>query len=358
MAKNLIYPFFTTQIDYKAKTKQVNAFISKFVSDNLSTISSDGFIKRITFGNDKKNEIINIYNADGLMWKKICAQHPVLNISENTKSILNQELMCHYITTGDDNILKFFALRAFTSCYYKAFPKYVVEARMRAALNGLSNKFFIKKYGTLDKALDALLKTYKETYSVRFKKHSDDDIIYLINALITRVNIFVKNVQRVYYNTTDAVFEDKEVMTRESQRITTNDTVVIDNIIKKVYNEELMHGYDTHLIKSIENPGMFNPIMNDIYKTDTESVKKIIEILMYDYLTNNINITIEMMYKDFLKFTFTTRKRSPEYEDIVNDLFTKHVTSGNVKPDRFKIFITKYFAIRLFKVISNVHHNS
>ena len=358
MAKNVIYNFFISQIDFKKKNKPVNDFISKFVSDNMSVISSDGFIKRMTFGNDKKNELIDIYDADNTKWKAIVVAHPVLNISENTKSILNQEIMCHYITNNDHNLLKFMALRIFTSCYYKAFPKYVVEARMKAALNSLSNKFFIKKYGTLDKAIDALLNTYKETYTLRFKKHTDDDIIYLINALVTRVNIFVKNVQRVYYNTTDAVFEDKEVMTRESQRITTNDTIVLENILKKVYGDEMLHGYDTKLIRSIENGPIMIPILVEIYKNDANAVKQMIHILMYDYLENNNNITIEIMYKEFLKFTFSTRKRNPEYDVIVNDLYTKYVTSANIKPDRFKFFLTKYFGIQLFKCISNVHHNN
>lgn len=348
MADNYtIYKFFTSKVDFKSKTKEVEAYISNFFTENIETLTSDGFSKRMVFGASRKTSLLSIYGIDPKEWNLIVKAHPILQIGENVKDLSNQLLIMHYIMTENRLILKFLAVKLFTSKYYRSFPMYIKEAKMKAVIDSLSNKFYIKKHGTLDKALDATVNTYVTTYGDRFHRANDDDIIYVINALSTRVGILVRNVQVKYYNAPDDIgfFEDREVMEKEGKRVTTNDTVVFDNIITTVKSKELSYSFDLAVLRQVKGYE-FKEVMKDIYKNNRNEISDIIQEIMYDYLKNNNTPSLQKAHDEFLKWSFNNRNRGVKLLKLIETLTTTHSIE---KKDLFKDVIIKYYSIKLYK---------
>lgn len=342
-----IMTFFNARVDFNKKSEPVLKFIKQFFTDNIAAISGDGFTVRIVFGDIKRKELLAIYDVNIAEWNELVDSHEILQIGENVKDILNQLLIIHYIKTKNPAFLKFLAIKLFTSKYYKAFPNYMVEARMKAVYNSLSNKFYIKKYGTLDKSLDATINTYLSTYSNRFAKATDDDLIYIINQLSTRVNIFVRNVQDKYYNSPEigAMFEDKEVLDRENKRETTNDTVRYDGIISRVRNQELTYSYDLNTLKQMKGYE-YKDTLNKMYREDKAVIGDIIREVMYDYIRSNNAPSLKQAHDNFVIWSFKNKHRSEELNRLLNGLMKKH----NVESaENLKEVMVRYYSFRLYR---------
>lgn len=350
MAKRDIYNFFMLKVNFKEKSPLVKDYISKFFTDNIDSLSSDGFSKRIIFGRDKRQSLIDIYGVDVREWNEIVKKHPILSIGENVKDVANQLLVMHYIVTGERIYLKFLAVKLFTSKYYRSFPNGIKEAKIKAVIDGLSNKFYIKKHGTLDKSLDATVNTYVTTYATRFNRASDDDLIYIINALSTRVGIFVKNVQNKYYNAPDDIgfFEDREVLEKENKRTTTNDSIIYESVVSTVKKNELSYSVDIATLKSLEGYEYKDVLKNIYNSTDRNSISIIIDEVMNDFLRINNSPSIQKAHDLFLKFSFTNRNRGEKLTKELNVLINKHNITN---PDKFKNVLIKYYSIKLYREI-------
>lgn len=349
MAKNkyLIRDFITGRVDFKKKDAQVIKFIQEFMKFNIQALTGDGFSTRIVFGSSKNDELFDIYGLDKREWNVFANSHETLKYGENIKNPVNNLLLLHYIYSGDLRYLKFLAIKLYTSRYYKAFPKYMDEAKMKATINSLSQKFFIKKYGTLDKSLDATIRTYLNTYSDRFKRMTDDDIIYLINAIATRVDIFVKNVQRKYYNNNDRVYEDKEILDRENLRVTTNDSLVFEGVVQKTIHDEMINGFDNHTLSQAKGLPFKNEFI-EMNKKDKDVLNTLIKDIMYDYLSVNPNASIRDAQNGFARFTIQGRRNGEETKSIISSMANKYLPNdSDNKKKEFYNFLLTYYTIRI-----------
>ena len=355
LSNKSIYEFFTARVDFKSKTEPVLKFIKEFLSQNVETIAGDGFSKRMIFGQAKHDELVAIYGVDKKEWMEFVRNHGQLQYGENMKSITNNLLLIHYLVTRNNDILFFLSIKLFTSKYYRAFPKYIVEPRMKSCINNLNNKFLIKKYGTLNGALNALLQTYKVTYSDRMKTLDDDDIMYLINAVSTRVGIFVRNVQVKYYNTTDAIFQDKEVMDRDNLKTTTNDSIEFENVVQKAYNRELMEGVDMAIWDSLGGfrfRAIFIKFHADNLKT---TVHDMLKSILGTYLSSAENPSMETACKDFLKQAMSTYKYDKDLDATVyNYGISKQLNQKDATT--FKTLVYRYVVIQIFKTMTKSYH--
>lgn len=344
-----IMKFLTDRVNFKAKTRPVKDYIKVFFTDNIDTLSSDGFSKRIVFGSVKRQSLIDIYGIDITEWNAFVKQHTILQIGENVKDIINELLIVHYIIEQDPILLKFLSVKIFTSKYYRSFPIYIKEAKMKAVIDGLSDKFYIKKHGTLDKAIDATVNTYVNTYKKRFLSGKDLDIIYVINALSTRIGILVRNVQVKYYNAPDDIgfFEDKEILEKDNKRSTTNDALMYDKIIDTVKSAELTYNFDLQTLRTIKGYD-YKEVLREIYKNDRPIVTNIIKEVLYDYLRSNPDSTLKDTHDNFLKWSYANRKRGKVLISNLDILVSKYKIE---KPDEFKDIMIKYYSIRLYMVI-------
>lgn len=72
--------------------------------------------------------------------------------------------------------------------------------------NQLSKKYDLTTYGSVIGAIRSVCNTWQTTYSTRFKKFEDGDIVYLIQQLHSRIGSFTHNIAEEYYK----AYEDKD----------------------------------------------------------------------------------------------------------------------------------------------------
>lgn len=301
------------------RTKKTAKFIQDFLKNNIDALMSDGFTKRIVFGNSKNQELLNIYGVDEKEWSIFASKHEVLQWSRNVSNLGNVLLLLHYMNTGDYRIIKFLSIKLFTSRYYKSFPKGIDESRMRATLAKLSKKFFIKKHGSLDKSLDATIKTYLNTYHDRFKQPTDDNVIYLINAIATRIDMFIQNIASKFYeNVTDKAYHDQEILDRDSMRTTTNNTLIFESVVSTTISKDMLNGIDRKLVSQLKLDKYLDDLK--VMHKRRKLVEALIRGIIYDYINAYPDADIKLAKSNIAKFTIQGRRNSDSTKKVINSL--------------------------------------
>lgn len=97
-----------------------------------------------------------------------------------------------------------FSGKFYPSLHYKQYPyppaRYIMEY---VVSNELSKKFLLVVYGNAIGAVRAICRTWLETYKDRFVSLTDEDVVYLIEQLHSRIGSFVINVATEYYKAHD-----------------------------------------------------------------------------------------------------------------------------------------------------------
>lgn len=349
-SKYEISEFFSSRIDFDDKKIQHNVmgFMKRFYSDNIVSLSSDGFTKRIIFGNMKRNELISIYGVSESEYEHFTMNDDLLKYLQNVQDILNVELLMHYYHTKDVSYLKFLSIKLFTWRFFKSFPKYLDEPKMRALINSLSNKFYIKKMGSLDKALDKTIETFLRTYRDRLNDYTDANIIYLVNGLATRVNALVKYIRNRYYDYKGTIYDDVEILDRENMRTTTNDTARYDGIVNQTINTESVNRID--LVSFKQSGGVFadKKIFDAIYRKNFMNVRNLIKTLVNNFVKDNPKVSINDAQNLMIQYIMSNRTNSADIDRLLNDCFT-NIDVSNTKKDELKRLLKKYIAIRIFR---------
>lgn len=117
-----------------------------------------------------------------------------------------------------------FSGKFYPSIHYGRFPtvppsehRHVMEYVIN---NKLSNKFDIKREGSLFGAIRSIVNTWMKSYSSKFTSFTDEDVAYLIQQLHNRIKSFLTNIAEIYYK----VYEDKDFyLSYDSDRTSTND---------------------------------------------------------------------------------------------------------------------------------------
>jgi hypothetical protein len=95
--------------------------------------------------------------------------------------------------------LIYYSCYFYSSLFYKFFPYAPNENIMNYTINNLSNKYKIKKLGSLFKCLEDTVKISHEKYATKLDKGTDEDLAQYILCLKTRVNEFIKNIANEFY---------------------------------------------------------------------------------------------------------------------------------------------------------------
>lgn len=147
-----------------------------------------------------------------------------------------------------------FSGKFYPSLHYRSYhivpAKYVMEYVVN---NRLSKKFDLTVYGNVIGAIKSVGNTWISTYEDRFKNFSDEDGVYLINQLYSRIGSFMKNIATEYYD----AYEDKDSFiaystdSYESDNYHTaeSDVLKVTKCTEKAVNSINAHGADYRICK-------------------------------------------------------------------------------------------------------------
>lgn len=162
--------------------------------------------------------------------------------------------------------------------------------------NMLSDKFDLKKEGSIFKAISKLGITWLDTYINDIKKlDDDDDVKILLQQLRDREKSFIKNIARLYYEAdenrlylnyeTDSVGED-------NYRLTDNDSATAARITEAAVSVMTSQRVSLDICNKCRNENVKPLDIKDIMeailseKNNISRVRRVTNILICDYLAN------------------------------------------------------------------------
>ena len=326
--KTQFYPTVEKALKSKSMVKALMDKISKYVDTNTPALSTIGPVQNIVFWEDKDRqpiyEMVNI-SKDNLV-STIKKTHE-LSRSVNTSDPFNvlMTLIIRYFRMNKmDGERKACCLYLALSMYPSLFSKYFKfkpnENIMEYTINNLSDKYKIKKTGTLLSALIEIINIADDHYSPEIKRFEDKDISLYIAAFKTRLNAFLKNIctefmknhaKGKYLN-----FEDDD-NDPENFKVTDNNSLVIQRISQAVIMQVSVHGPDA---KAIRLASQINRVsINDMRTTITsickdtknkEEIRKIISNILYEFLFTGKNSSDEIKSTKFTLYALQTFKKS------------------------------------------------
>lgn len=301
-----LYPKVETAFKNSDNIKKYKSNIDHYMARNINAYSSAGPSTRPTISPSDYN---NLYNILGLSDSEIQAVLKRIkgNGGESGKFFNNPYNIAIVLTT------RYFSLKKNkdmidvsltylnTSIYQWMFKKYYKvfdpnEAVMAYTLANLTQRFKIKKYGTILATLTDITKTCYETHKTRIEEGTDLNIAKFINDVVSRMNSFMRKLANAYnenYKDQKYLQSEKEDFSDESYYEADNDSYAIERISNKVLTNLVVNGPDRKLIElaaknsNVSVNVLQTSIMALVTENNRDDIKRVIECLLSLYLNNN-----------------------------------------------------------------------
>ena len=347
MAKTIV-EFINT---YKTndRDKKVIEAINNYYKNNVDALN-DGLVEHfISFGNINRERILEHYNIPDIDFKRFQKENLVLSSEHKVvNDLIKLSLMTSYHDTKDRIFLDMLAVIIIGSRFNHYFRLGVSNpAKMKYVLEKkLSNKFLIKKNGSLFLTGQAMMTTLIESDTMKDKinnLNNDENLRKIINSISTRLNNMMKEIAIVYYSiddNNDSIYLQDENISSDGKMSLTNNSVILQNLknIINNYNPSTID-YKILSILRIHSPVKRYFIQKLLLNPEYKYFSRLANLYI-DYYIKSYSSDIELMKKDFIVKSDNARMNSNELKEIENELSDKtkelaieYVRSGGVVDD-------------------------
>lgn len=229
---------------------------------------------------------------------------------------------------------------AFSMSFRYVSPSEYREIMVYAVNNEMSNKFDIKTTGSVFGALRSIGNTWVDTYDDMMKRFNDEDYVYIIQQLQTRLRSFMKNIAEVYYESyknKDYLTYDSDNFEEDSYRLADSDTLKAERVIEKTMTKINSSKADYSVCKMVSSDlCRINEVQSivDSVVLDPEKqseIKELIRLMVSSYYTKSKNKDVRDI--DFITLTIAPK---PNTKDP-NIIRQKEIVTGwlETSPSRF-----------------------
>ena len=288
---------------------------------------------------DVKIHIDKTYYAGEAAFNPRCAKDPFtiaqlmcvryFFMKKMTKEL---ELACIYLA---------FSGSFYPSIHYGSFPK-VQPSEYRHIMeyvvnNELSQKFDLKREGSVIGAVRSISNTWIDSYSDLLKRCSDEDVVYLLQQLHNRIKSFMKNIAELYYK----IYDDKDKYisyasdsaSEEDFRVADSDSLRAERYTTASMNYIVTHGINYKFckmasdsnIKTDEIKSIIETIQSD--NTNLALIKEFINIIITQYFANSKSKDITSL--DFITMAIAAKPNTKDpnlvrQKEIIEELLDEN----------------------------------
>ena len=295
-----IYPIIKDTLS-KSLTKYKN-MLSKFMNSRSDGLYDTFPATRIPYGQQDADELYAVFSKtekefQDIIDKTYYSQIPNFNprTAKNPVTVISICIIKYFFNKNDKANLKLaiiymsFTGGFYPSIHYGSYPS-AVPADYRFVCdyvvnNELTNKFDLKRTGSVIGTIKSIGSTWIDTYKDYFKGTTDDEeYVYLIQQLHMRIKSFIQNTAELYYkcyNNREYLTYDSDNMDQDEFRLTQNDSTKIESVTTRAMTFITTHDVDYRLCKMCSDSNI-----------KTEEVKSIIESIVKN--TDNIDTVKEL----------------------------------------------------------------
>ena len=255
-------------------------------------------------------------------FKPICAKHEftLLQICIIRYFVLNNmpkdaELATIYLS---------FSGKFYPSLHYRSYPIAPAKHVMEYVVNNvLTSKYDLKTYGNVIGAIKSVGKTWLDAYKSKFKSFTDEDVVYLLQQLYSRIGSFMKNIATEYYK----VYEDKATyITYQSDsfdaddfHLADSDTLKIGKATEATINHINAYGAEYKICEMCSNsditPNECKAVIESIVgnRSNIQDMKELISIMISLYFVTGKQDLSDI---GFITFTIAPKPNAKQKELI------------------------------------------
>lgn len=210
--KDLIYPIVEKTFTTQANVRKYKMLISQFFEKNTPKLTTPGPQYLIVFGDADKDEFYKLF---GITKEEIIfAMKNVIKSAGSSaefKYLTNNPFLSflyyiiRYFTLHHDDkalnaTLGLFSIDVYWSIFTKYFPNGVIEPVMNYTIDNLTDKFIIKKAGTIFGALTESAKHSYEFHKSKIRTGNDPDCIAFLQRIRNDQNSMFRTLSGIYYD--------------------------------------------------------------------------------------------------------------------------------------------------------------
>lgn len=311
----------------KAYNKLLSDFVNKrseYLYDNLPCnrlpfLEGDvaDFFKAIDIDKSTATEAIKeTYYGDIKQFRPIAAKDEF--------TVTQLMVIRYYLLKNDKNNLKLsmiylaFSGKFYPSIHYSSYPYLPNKQVMEYVVNyQLSNKYDLTSTGSIIGSIENICNTWISTYGSKLKKGSDEDIVYIIQQLHSRIGSFMKNIATIYYkeyeNSKSIITYDSDNFEEDNYHLADSDSLKMQRAIESASNRISSSSVDYRICKmaSDENirPNELSSIINSILCNPDNNalIRELLNLIVTSYYSN-----YNKKDKDVRDISFITYSISPK----------------------------------------------
>lgn len=378
VVRDKLYPIVSKSLDDKQNQKKYKENIDRYMAAHVDEYSSIGPSKRPALSQSDVSKFMETVGLDDNTVKE-CLKEVKGNNSawKNFNSPYNIGIVLsirYFQRAKDDLQVRNGLLYMVTNIYQYMFWKYWKytpnEAVMAYTIANLSQRFKLKKSGTILAALMDIMTTCYETHKPRIERCTDTDILKFINDATSRINSFMRKLRNEFGENVKSgnyLQSEHDDYSDEHFYEADNDSFAIDRITNKVLTNLVVNGPDRQLVElsakncSVSVNTLQTSVLTLISEDNRDDIRRMIECLLSLYLTGNTDKGVSVNDVHTNKFyvycikvyrqSNTTNQNIVEIKSILDkwveelDLRRKVSTVGSLGNYRKAIFMFFVFTI-------------
>lgn len=356
--------------------------VSNFIEDRYANLYDNLPCSRIYFGDEDITKFFTAIGINKSEVTKIIQETYYGNESnfspKSAKDEFTITMICVIKFFLDKNLKKelelalihlSFSGKFYPSLHYRSYPttppvRHVMEYVVN---NRLNTKFDLISEGSVLGAIRKIAITWATTYKSRFKSFKDEDIVYCISQLYSRIGSFMKNIASEYYK----AYDDKDDLyiayasdnyDKEDFHLADSDTLKIAKLTEKSVNYLTSNGVNYAICKQCSDENITTKEINSIMESllsDPENIllcKELISLMITSYFL--VSEEKDVRNISFLTYSISAKPNSKQPDvlrirSIVEDLLSEHSPAYIRRKSRvatknsFERAILMYFALSI-----------
>lgn len=261
-----IYPIISTALEKRKAQYKKN--IENFIRSRSEKLYDTVPISRMPFGADDINDYFKAINVSIQDINKCLRNTYYWNMNFNPRAAKDEFTMAmmmtirYFVLNNDINTAEISSIYlAFSGKFYPSIHsqkfkippekyRYVMEYVLN---NVLTNKYDLKREGSVFGAVRSICKTWLNTYSDKMKNPDDEDVADMIQQLHGRIKSFLGNIAAAFYE----AYEKKDLYftygsdsaEEDTYRIADNDSLIAERAVERAITWVTSKGVDYRLCK-------------------------------------------------------------------------------------------------------------
>lgn len=346
VAVNKIYPIVEKSLQKNTPAYKKN--VQEFIKDRSKDLYDIVPVRRIPFGSEDIDSFFKAMKIDKNEITQCLSETYYWNMNFNPRAAKDEFTMTMMM------VIRYFLLKnkqtdaeistiylAFSGKFYPSIhsqkfkiPPEKYRHIMEYVLNNvLTQKYDLKREGSVFGAVRSICRTWLRTYTPKFKNPDDEDVADMIQQLHGRIKSFLGNIAAAYYDTyekRDSYFAyASDSNDQDSFRIADNDSLLAERCVENAMNWITTKQVDYKLCKWASDKNV-----------KVDEIKSIIESIQED--SDNLLLIREMMQLIIADYFSTSNNKDVTSYEFINKSIVAKPNSKNKYVIRQKEII-EYF---------------